>query len=309
MKTLLRLLAVLALSTLSAGTSLTSGALAVFTDGSGVGASSFAAGALQPPSSVTATSGTSIILSWNTAPSLNGAGYHILRSATSGGPYSQVGLVTPATANSFTDSPSAGTYYYVVRSYFQNWDSSNTTQVSAAVTANTGYRSCTAYAAVTTGSGDNNGYQVNPANACANDGAFAEDTNSGTSTTLSCTDTGKDRHLFYDNAFTIPAGSTINGMEIRLDAFVNNAAASPSMCVELSWNGGSSWTAAKSTTTLTNTETTYILGTPADTWGRSWAVGDFTNANFRLRITDVASNNNRDFRLDWVAVKVTYTLP
>ncbi|MEO7667170.1 MAG: hypothetical protein ABIU97_09080, partial [Dehalococcoidia bacterium] len=76
-----------------------------------------------------------------------------------------------------------------------------------------------------------------------------------------------------------------------------------------SWNGGTSWTAAKTTATLTATQATYTLGTVSDTWGRSWAVSDFTNANFRLRLTDVSTNNNRDFRLDFVAVQVTYTPP
>lgn len=45
----------------------------------------------------------------------------------------------------------------------------------------------------------------------------------------------------------------------------------------------------------------------ADTWGRTWASGDFSNANFRVRITDVASSTSRDFSLDWVGVQVSYT--
>ena len=43
-----------------------------------------------------------------------------------------------------------------------------------------------------------------------------------------------------------------------------------------------------------------------DTWGRTWAVGDFTNANFRIRVTDVSNNANRDFFLDWIAARVSY---
>jgi hypothetical protein len=42
------------------------------------------------------------------------------------------------------------------------------------------------------------------------------------------------------------------------------------MCVQLSWDGGVSWTAAKSTATL------------------------------------MTSNTSRDFSLDWVAVRVSY---
>ena len=77
--------------------------------------------------------------------------------------------------------------------------------------------------------------------------------------------------------------------------------------MQVSWDGGTSWTAAKSTSTLTTSEATYLLGGAADTWGRTWASANFDNTNFRVRITDVASNTSRDFSLDWIAVQVTYT--
>ena len=49
---------------------------------------------------------------------------------------------------------------------------------------------------------------------------------------------------------------------------------------------------------------TYILGAATDTWGRTWSDVDFANANFRVRVTNVA--DSADFLLDWVAVRVTY---
>ena len=81
------------------------------------------------------------------------------------------------------------------------------------------------------------------------------------------------------------------------------------MCLELSWDGGVTWTSAKTTPTLTTSDTTYVLGAATDTWGRTWTTSDFLDASFRLRITNVAPSNARDFRLDWVAVQVTYTPP
>ena len=56
---------------------------------------------------------------------------------------------------------------------------------------NTGLLSPTASAAVTSGSGDNNGYQLNPSSAFVNDGLFAVDTNSGTNSNTSCTSNRK----------------------------------------------------------------------------------------------------------------------
>jgi hypothetical protein len=78
------------------------------------------------------------------------------------------------------------------------------------------------------------------------------------------------------------------------------------MCVQLSWNGGTSWTAAQSTATLSTVENTYLLGGAANTWGRAWTPTELNNTNFRLRVINVASSTARDFSLDWVAVLVTY---
>lgn len=70
------------------------------------------------PTGLTATAnGTSRIdLIWGLAA--GAAEYHVLRSTTSGGPYTQIGVVADPN-NSYSDTAVAGgtTYYYVVRSY------------------------------------------------------------------------------------------------------------------------------------------------------------------------------------------------
>ena len=173
-------------------------------------------------------------------------------------------------------------------------------------TTSTGFLSPSAQAAVTTGSGDNNGYQTNPGNAFANDSVFAVDTNSGNGSSTSCTSTAKDRHLYYNYNINLSPTAIVQGLQVRLDARADSANGAPKICVEVSWNGGASWTAVKNTTTLTTSEATYTLGSASDTWGRAWAVGDFSNTNFRIRVTNVSSNTNRDFSLDYIAVNVTY---
>ena len=60
------------------------------------------------------------------------------------------------------------------------------------VTTSTGFKNPTAQAAVTSGSGDNNGFQTNAANALLDDGLYAVDTNSGSNNNTSCTNAGKD---------------------------------------------------------------------------------------------------------------------
>jgi hypothetical protein len=154
--------------------------------------------------------------------------------------------------------------------------------------------------------GDNNGYEVNPTNAYANDNIFAVDNNSGTGTNTSCTNSGKDKHRFYNYGISLPGMAVIQGIEVRLDAKVDGTSGSPKLCVQLSWDGGVSWTTAKSTGTLGTAEQTFILGGPTDIWGHTWTVSQLGNANFHVRIIDVSSTTSRDFSLDWVAVRVTY---
>lgn len=183
---------------------------------------------------------------------------------------------------------------------------STVVETSPPAPISTGLLSPSANAAVTSSAGDNNGFQTSPTNAYANDSAFAVDTNSGTNTNTTCTNTGKDKHAYYNYGFNIPAGVSIKGIEVRLDARADSTSGSPKMCVQLSWDGGVTWTTAKTTNTLTTSEATYTLGTATDTWGRTWSSSDFSNTSFRVRIINIASNTSRDFSLDWVAVQVTY---
>jgi hypothetical protein len=76
--------------------------------------------------------------------------------------------------------------------------------------------------------------------------------------------------------------------------------------VQLSWDGGITWTSGQVTPVLTNSQLTYLLGSATYLWGRSWLPGEFANSSFRVRVIDFANSTSTDFYLDWVAVKVTY---
>ena len=163
--------------------------------------------------------------------------------------------------------------------------------------------------------GDGDGFELNPTNAFADGGGYAEDINAGTTSETTCNTANRDRHRYYDYGISIPAGSTIHGIEVRLDAWVDNGVSNAFICGELSWDGGTTWTAFRSsspyldigTIYLKTSEYSFIVGGEADDWGRTWSNTEFTNTNFRLRITNVAAGTNRDFSLDWVAVEVYYT--
>jgi hypothetical protein len=177
------------------------------------------------------------------------------------------------------------------------------TSTPITASANTGFLIASANASQT--GGDGNGYQTSPSNAYLDDGLFAVDLNSGNGTSTSCTATTKDKHRYHNYGINIP-GSTILGIEVRVDAKAESASGSPKLCVQLSWNGGSTWTTAQQTPNLAATELTYLVGGPTDTWGHAWTLSELSNANFRVRVIDVSTSGSRDFSLDWVTVRITY---
>jgi YD repeat-containing protein len=93
---------------------------------------------------------------------------------------------------------------------------------------------------------------------------------------------------------------------VRFDAWADSTFKNPGMRMELSGDGGNSWTSVNSPTYLAITPAEYYQGGSQDTWGRSWAVSDFSHSYFRVRITNVAEVKVRSFYLDFVAVDVYY---
>ena len=93
----------------------------------------------QPVTGLVATPGNAeIILNWSAYPGANG--YGVLRSATSGGPFSYIDLNAvyepPSTATSYTDAglPNGTTYYYEVVAD-GSWGVSNPSSPASATAA------------------------------------------------------------------------------------------------------------------------------------------------------------------------------
>ncbi|HLF03759.1 MAG TPA: hypothetical protein VI855_00855, partial [Dehalococcoidia bacterium] len=158
--------------------------------------------------------------------------------------------------------------------------------------ASTGFYNPSAQAAVPVGDGD--GFEITPSKAFVNDAFFATDVNGE-----------DDQHLYYNYGFSIYPDSAIYGIEVRLDWWLLDTAGVNTMRVELSWNGGASWATAKTDTVETTTEHTTVLGGSTDTWGRTWSASEFSDANFRVRVTAVR-NGAQTFYLDWVPVNIYY---
>ena len=111
---------------------------AVFSD-RGAQAYQFAADTLDAPTNVRATGGTSVTVTWTATADTYATGYRVLRGTSATGPFTQVAQLPSRLTTSYSENPSSGQWWYVVRSYRQNWVSADTTPASAVVGLTVGY--------------------------------------------------------------------------------------------------------------------------------------------------------------------------
>ena len=163
------------------------------------------------------------------------------------------------------------------------------------ISGNTGLISPSSEAADT--GGDGNGFETTPSNAFADTGGNASNANGA-----------GDRHRYYGYSFGLPVGMNVDGIEVRTDWYLDSNSGTNSLSVELSWDGGTSWTTTQtSTDESTNSSNTDTVGGSTNTWGRSWLPTDFSSSNFRVRLTSNSTDDNRDFFLDWLPVTLYYS--
>ena len=95
---------------------------ASFTDLDDNLANTFASDALDSASTLSATTGTSISLSWTSTSDAYATGHRVYRAEASGGPYTAVATLSPRSTVSFVDTPAPGDYFYVVRAVAGGWE-------------------------------------------------------------------------------------------------------------------------------------------------------------------------------------------
>jgi hypothetical protein len=117
----------------------------------------------------------------------------------------------------------------------------------------------------------------------------------------------------------VPAGASINGIEVLIDDAIVETGKTGGMTtwrVELSGDGGTTWTAEKFTGDInceesnwtTCTPRDFTLGGPIDPWGGTWTSASFSNASFRARIRARKTISGGIFvYLDSLQVKVYYS--
>jgi len=106
----------------------------------------------------------------------------------------------------------------------------------------------------------------------------------------------------------------IDSVEVRLDNLSLTGSGTSTNCllkVETSWDGGGSWATAKTAGPLgTTSSTDYSVGSTVDLWNHTWVRGDFTNSNYRVRLTwqdgTASCASTRDVRLDQLETIVRF---
>jgi len=92
----------------------------------------------------------------------------------------------------------------------------------------------------------------------------------------------------------------------QVDITVNYTEYDDQIKVDVSWDGGSSWTATKNTT-LTSTEATTWYDVTALAGG--WTPAKLADGQLQVRALAQTVNNAEVVNLDWLPVEVTYTIP
>jgi hypothetical protein len=157
--------------------------------------------------------------------------------------------------------------------------------------------------------GDGDGFEITPSGAFADGGTAATDVESGTANGNNCGDPDRDRHVFEGYGVSIASGASIHGIDVRIDAWADPPGPQTTACVELSWDGGVTWTPARPTALLGATEQSYWLGGDDDDWGRAWAPSDLADGSFAVRVSNTGNDPTTDYYLDWLPVRVHYTPP
>jgi hypothetical protein len=117
---------------------LTLSTSATFTAPTANPSNQLATATLAAPTGVSATvqsNGGTVRVAWTATSSTWASGHRVYRATIAGGPYTQIQQIAGFTTVTYDDAPGAGTFYYVVRGYYNangaNWQSVESAQASA----------------------------------------------------------------------------------------------------------------------------------------------------------------------------------
>ena len=144
---------------------------------------------------------------------------------------------------------------------------------------------------------------INPNNSQVSDGVFA------TCTTAKLGTFSATNYLKATNfGFSIPVGSTINGILVEVQSKVNSGAATWSVVHLVRAGAIESITKTGAVNAITTTllySSIPASGSSSDLWGASWSVSDINNSGFGCVIR--SNTRIKAFSVDNIRMTITYT--
>lgn len=144
--------------------------------------------------------------------------------------------------------------------------------------------------------GSNTGSYTNPTNATSDNASYATTVNTQTTT-----------HQFYNFGFSVPSTGTITDVIVLANLRVDSTASRVRYGMELSRDGGSTWSTQKFTNQIGTTDEDVYWGGSPDDWTILPTPSQANDSsNFRIRIQNDFASASADAFLDYIAVKVCY---
>ena len=123
-------------------------------------------------------------------------------------------------------------------------------------------------------------------------------------------ETGGSEQGYSNFGFNIPAGSIIEGIEVQTEA--KSTDKDCRLGLALSWNNGSDYTDYKNVD-LSESDSSDTTGSDSSTWGKTWSAGDFSDANFVVKLQDndpgYSCENDATTSVDLLQTKIYYSTP
>lgn len=146
---------------------------------------------------------------------------------------------------------------------------------------------------------------TNPGNITTDDGTNA-------AYSLSATVAAVFSHWIVADQFdfsSVPSGATINGVEVRGQLSVNNAAGSTIHAVVIGKDDSTQGTEKAPATAVTTSPVDYDNGSASDLWGLTLSDAEVKSSNFQARISvrNGTGFSTRNFSADAIWMRVTYT--
>jgi Thrombospondin type 3 repeat len=113
-----------------------------------------------------------------------------------------------------------------------------------------------------------------------------------------------DSHLYGGYGISIPENCRVTGIEVALDWRIDSTVGDNVLAVDLSWDGGTSWSVLAGDGNATTTFHTQVIGGPTYTWGHTWITEHFDDAHFVVRVSTHGYSSRRIYSLDWIPVRV-----